>query len=413
MKSKFVKVFMRRLLLVIPISCFALGLSLQSQEQQSNAPGHFLFAWTGDLDLKGNDFLAVIDADPASASYGKLVTTVATDQPTKQIHHTEYVMPASGMLFANDHLAGRTFVFDVRNPRSPKIATSFTDMAGYMHPHSYLRLPNGHVLASFQHSHHNMVEGQMGGSGGLVEIDDQGKVIRAASTADPGFPGALLTPYSLAVLPDIDRVVSTDSSMHLDNVFSGVTYQVWRLSDLKLLKTSNLDIGSNHYGHVTPQEARVGPDGAVYIQTLSCGIERISNIDGEQPTSRLVYTFPGSFCGVPTIVGHYFIQSVPVVHGLVVVDIADGNKPVEVSRLKLSDTFVPHWTGWDAATQRVVATGNEPRLFLIKLDPTTGALTLDTAFHDEDGKPGFNFANRDWPHGWTGSGLPHGVVFSR
>ena len=36
----------------------------------------------------------------------------------------------------------------------PKIAASFNDMAGYMHPHSYLRLPNGHVLATFQHAHH-------------------------------------------------------------------------------------------------------------------------------------------------------------------------------------------------------------------------------------------------------------------
>jgi hypothetical protein len=147
----------------------------------------------------------------------------------------------------------------VRNPLTPKIVTSFTDMAGYMHPHSYLRLPNGHVLATFQHSHHDMIEGQMGGSGGLVEIDDQGKVIRSASSADPTFPGALLTPYSLAVLPEIDRVVSTNSSMHMDNVFSGVTYQVWRLSDLKLLKTANLDIGDNHYGHVSPEEPRIGP----------------------------------------------------------------------------------------------------------------------------------------------------------
>lgn len=51
-------------------------------------PGHYLFVWTGDKDKKGNDFLAVIDADPASATYGRLLTTVATDQPTKQVHHT-------------------------------------------------------------------------------------------------------------------------------------------------------------------------------------------------------------------------------------------------------------------------------------------------------------------------------------
>src|ERR1700691_3313443 len=385
----------------------------QDTAAATTAAGHYLFAWTGDADKKSMDFLAVIDADPASPTYGKLITTLVTDQPTMRVHHTEYVMPASGMLFANDHDAGRTFIFDVRDALHPRIATSFTDMDGYMHPHSYLRLPNGHVLVSFQHAHANMGKQQIGGSGGLVEIDDQGKVIRSASSADPAFPNALLEPYSLVVLPGIDRVVVTNSSMHNENVFSGVTYQVFRCSDLKLMKTAYLDMGENHYGHVSPEEPRIGPDGAVYVQTLGCGIERISNIDKEEPTSKLVYNFHGSFCGVPTIVGHYLIQSAPLTHGLIVVDIANGNKPVEVSRLKLSDSFSPHWTSWDEKTQRVVVTGSEPRLYLLKLDQATGALTLDDTFHDADGKAGFNFADRDWPHGWKGSGLPHGVVFSR
>jgi hypothetical protein len=110
---------------------------------------------------------------------------------------------------------------------------------------------------------------------------------------------------------------------------------------------------------------------------------------------------------------HYLVQSVPAVHALIVLDIRNGAKPVEVSRLKISETFKPHRTGWDSKTQRLVVTGREPRLFLVKLDEATGALTMDDSFHDVDGKTGFNFADREWPHGWRGSGLPHGVVFSR
>jgi hypothetical protein len=232
---------------------------MHSQSNKETASSHYLFAWTGDAANKragcsancgaegregwGYDFLAVIDADPASPSYGHLVTTVATDQQTMYVHHTEYTMPASGMLFANDHDAGRTFIFDVRDPRHPTIETSFTDMAGYMHPHSFLRLPNGHVLATFQHAHHGTTEGHMGTIGGLVEIDDQGKVVRASSNADPTLPDALLSPYGLVVLPEFDRVVSTNSSMHQDDIFRGVTYQLWRLSDLKLLKTEYFDVG--------------------------------------------------------------------------------------------------------------------------------------------------------------------------
>ncbi len=420
---------MRLRLFVLLLLVLSINRAMHSQEQQKAAPGHYLFAWTGDAANKragctancgaegperyGNDFLAVIDADPSSPEYGHLVTTVATDQQTMYAHHTEYTMPASGMLFANDHDAGRTFIFDVRNPGHPLSKTSFTDMAGYMHPHSFVRLPNGHVLATFQHAHHSDPEGHMGSSGGLVEIDDEGKVIRASSNADPSFPDALLSPYGLVVLPEYDRVVSTNSSMHQDDIFRGVTYQLWRLSDLKLLKTEYFDVGESRYAHISPEEPRLGPDGSIFVQTLGCGIERITGVRTDQPKSQLVYVFPGNWCGVPTIVGHYLVESVPAMHGLIVLDITNGVKPVEVSRLQISETFKPHWTGWDRKTQRLVVTGREPRLFLVKLDQATGALTIDKSFHDADGKPGFNFADREWPHGWKGSGLPHGVVFSR
>lgn len=411
MKTKMSRLIMASALAVC-VSC----LPAPCQQEKPVATGHYMFAWAGDKAKKGNDFLAVVDADPSSSSYGHLVTTLATDQPTKLVHHTEYVMPASGMLFANDHNAGRTFIFDVRDPLHPKIATSFTDMAGYMHPHSYLRLPNGHVLATFQHSHDSMNPEALGKHGGLVEIDDTGKVIRSASSADPALPDTLLTPYSLVVLPQLDRVVSTNSAMDDEDMFRGLTYQIWRLSDLKLLKTMYFDEGENHYGEISPEEPRLGPDGAIYVQTLACGLERITGVDKDDPKSRLVYSFPGSFCGVPTIVGHYLLQTVPDLHSVIVLDIANGCKPVEVSRVKLDHNSYPHWSGWDVKTNRIVVTmggRGDPRLYLLKLDASSGAISLDEAFHDADGKPGFNFTDRDWPHGWKGSGVPHGVVFSR
>jgi len=385
-------------------------------EEHSVVAGHYMFAWVGDAAQQGMDFLAVIDADPASANYGHLITTLVTDQKTGYVHHTEYTMPASGMLFANDHDAGRTFIFNVRDPLHPQTVTSFNDMDGYSHPHSYVRLPNGHVLATFQHAHHEMHADARGASGGLVEIDDTGKVIRSASSADATFPDALLTPYGLAVLPNIDRVVSTNSSMHDDDIFSGVTYQVWRLSDLTLLKTEYFDVGENRYAQISPEEPRVGPDGSVFVQTLGCGLERITEIESHHPRSQLVYSFPGNWCGVPTIVGHYLIQTSPNIHSVIVLDIANAAKPVEVSRCKFGEKFRPHWTGWDAKTNRIVVTpgpSGEERLYLLKFDPATGAVAIDESFHDTDGNAGFNFSNREWPQGWKGTGAPHGVVFSR
>ena len=418
----------RRTLGVLALTCSILVAAAPARPQTAAAP-HALFVWAGDREKKGNDFLLVIDADPRSPQYGRMLTALATDQRTVRPHHTEYTMPESGMLFVNDHDAGRSFILDVRDPLHPAVAGSFEDMAGFAHPHSYLRLPNGHVLVSFQHDAEpkvpflghaapmaSMSSAAMGKTGGLVEIDDLGRVVRSSGNADAAFADNVLMPYSLVVLPQIDRVVSTNSSMHDPDLFSGTTYQVWRLSDLRLLKTAYFDPGERLYAHISPEEPRVGPDGSVFVQTLACGLERITGIATDAPVAKLVHTFPGNFCGVPTIVGRFFVQSVPAVHGFIVLDLADPARPVEVSRLTISDLFRPHWTGWDPATGRIVATpGSEEdnRMYLLQLDPKTGALTVDDTFRDTDGKTGFSFAKRVWPHGWEGAGLPHGAVFSR
>jgi hypothetical protein len=402
-----------------------LGAAALPSPAAAAGPGHYLFVWIGDQAKAGKDFVAVIDADPASPSYGRLVTSMATDQVGVMPHHTEYEMPAGGMLFANDFGTGRTFVLDLRDPLHPKVANTFGELDGYAYPHSFVRLPNGHVLASFQYRsgamamHGDMMDGAMERSGaldgGVVEIDDSGRAVRSASNADPAFPGAALQPYSLAILPQIDRFVLTNSPMNNDGLLRSTTAQLWRLSDLKLLKTFRLDPGEQLYAHLSPEEARVGPDGAVYIQTLACGLQRVSGLAEDQPRAQLVYTFPGSWCGVPTFVGHYLVESVPDIHGFIVLDMADAVHPREVSRLVISPDYSPHWTGVDRETGRIVVTSGREgdRTYVLRLDPKTGALAIDTAFRDEDGQPGFSFASRKWPHGWTGAGKPHGAVFSR
>ena len=90
---------MRRLLLALFLLAWGINGPIHSQEQKKTTSAHYLFAWTGDAANKragcsancgaegregsGNDFLAVIDADPSSPSYGHLVTTVA-DLPFRQ-----------------------------------------------------------------------------------------------------------------------------------------------------------------------------------------------------------------------------------------------------------------------------------------------------------------------------------------
>src|SRR5438270_11230718 len=82
-------------------------MPVRAQSPEPKPAGHYLFAWTGDAASKGNDFLAVINADLASPEFGPLVTKIATDLPTLYVALTVDSLPASGMPSASDMGSGR------------------------------------------------------------------------------------------------------------------------------------------------------------------------------------------------------------------------------------------------------------------------------------------------------------------
>ena len=79
-------------------------------------------------------------------------------------------------------------------------------------------------------------------------------------------------------------------------------------------------------------------------------------------------------------------------HAIVVLDLAKPDRPVEAARVTFDSGIFPHWTAYDARTHRVAVTGSgENRLYLLTFDTDTGAIAMDKAFHDEAGRPGFEF----------------------
>lgn len=390
-------------------------LTTHAVAASTDPSGSHVFVWVGDNAREGNDFMISIDTDPNSDTYGRIVGVAETDVKTTYAHHTEYEMPVGGLLFANDHGGNRTAIIDLNDPKHPRQVASFSSLGGFAMPHSFVRLPNGNVLAAFQYTGHGDHMEMGADSGGIVEIDNQGQLVRAVSNADPAFEGEGLLPYSLAVMPDIDRVIVTNSPMGNDFLLTSNTYQIFSLSELELLGTYRLDPGPRLNGHISPEEPRIGPDGAAYVHTLSCGVQRITKMDGSSPQAKLVYQYPGSWCGVPVIVGNFMVQAVPTINGYIVLDISDGENPVEVSRLVLGEDFAPHWMAKEEGTSRLVVTPENPkhRMYLLNLDPDTGKLEIDQTFRGPDGEVGFGFTKREWPHGWIGEGAPHGAVFSR
>ena len=377
--------------------------------------GRYLFVWAGDDAKKEQDFLAVVDADARSERYGQVVASVAVPGATGSPHHTELEMPDGGFLLANAFGSGRTLVFDLRDPLTPALATSFGDLDGFSHPHTYVRLSNGHVLGTFQY------EGAHGGrgaaGGGLVEFDQRGRVLRSRSARDAAAPGELIRPYSLVVIPESDRVVSTNTAMH-ESEGDSRTVQVWRLSDLSLLRTLVLPATPGASSEKNPGEPRLLADGrTVLIHTFSCGLYRLDGVETDQPTLRHVTTFEGETCAVPLRLGRYWIQTLFGAHAVAAYDVSDPAGVREVSRVTFDDRQKPHWMAADPAGRRIALNSGEygdHRLFMLDFDPESGRLALDGRFRDAGSdRPGVSMDGKTWPHGFRGDAYPHGTVFAR
>lgn len=404
---------------------FAVGIA-HGQPRTDASP--YLFVWAADEDGKESDFLAVLDARPGSRSYGEVIATIPAGARGTSPHHTEYEFPARSRLFANGWGAGQTFIFDLTNPRKPKLAGQFKNLGDYSFPHSFARLANGNVLTTLQ-----VKKDGYEPPGALAELDADGKLIRSSGADVAGMDKKQLWPYSLIALPRIDRVVTTTTEMglpkwaragshgssHQEHTLSDSEHlQIWRLSDLSLQATIPLPAVPGKRYHLNPAEPRLLADGSVYVNTFSCGLYRLLGVNGSQPRAEFVYAFPGAGtkeeCGVPVVVGRFWVQTDPSLPGLVALDVSDPAKPVEVSRLVFDARFSkPHWVAADRRSDRLVVTGNgRSWVLIVNLDPKTGKLTLDENWKMKDaGGWGIDFDRPVWPHGPSGKANVHGALF--
>jgi len=99
------------------------------------------------------------------------------------------------------------------------------------------------------------------------------------------------------------------------------------------------------------------------------------------------------------------------------VDISDPEHPREVSTVTFGEDEGPHWASIDVTGRRIVvnSAGSKPnRLYIVNINPATGALSVDQRFRDAGSStPGVTLTGKSWPHGFAGEAKPHGTVFSR
>ncbi len=350
---------------------------------------------------------------------GQVTDAVLADAGGRVAHHTEHALSGDGLLFANDFGTGRTHRFDLRTPGMPRLLGHFTTAGPLAEPHSFVRLGDDRVLATFQ------TRGAGGAPGGIAELRRDGRAVRWASAGAAGVDSTTLLPYSLEVVPALDRVVTTSTSMTSD---VGMHVQVWRLSDLALLHTLAVPVAPAHAGHALavatstdggaphdsvhhryPGEPRLLDDGrTVMLGTFTCGMYRLTGLDARAPRLEFAYAFPGKDCAVPVRVGRWWVQTVPALRALVTLDVADPARPREVARLAFDRDAYPHWLAADASGTWLVMDGGGPtdaRLHLATLDRRTGALAADAAL------PTIDLSRVAVPGLGVVRALPHGAVF--
>jgi methanethiol oxidase len=198
-----------------------------------------LYVWTRDADHKQSDFLAVVDVDPKSKSYSKVIGTAPTNSIANEAHHFGYTANAN-RIFGAGMFSNKLFIYDVKSaPRSPRlIRTVDLDPTGYSGPHTMYAVPGGVMVAML---------GAVGGSGpgALVLVDDNGKFKQAWPVVLPdGKPGHM---YDVGVKPEMNRMI-TSSWAHPGHVKGGTHPQhsgkevvVWDWKQKKIIQVQDVD----------------------------------------------------------------------------------------------------------------------------------------------------------------------------
>lgn len=203
------------LILALPAATQGQAVRIDDQSPHIRIPADeretLLYVWTRDASGEGEDFIAVVDVDPASPDFGAIVATAPTGSTGNEAHHFGYTADRS-RIFAGGMFSNRIFIYDVeRDPRSPRLVRT-VDLSGtgYVGPHTPLALADGMLLA--------MMGAADGGSGALLELDNEGRV-RATYEAPRNGERAIHL-YDVALNPATGRVFAS-SFAHAEHFMHG------------------------------------------------------------------------------------------------------------------------------------------------------------------------------------------------
>ena len=250
----------------------------------------WLLVWSGDESnglpqqstTTDPDFLSVIDAEPNSRTYGKVVNTVTMDSVFgSEPHHMQYHWRKGDKVYASGLLGDITYVFDVaRLPEvrlsgvTPPTATPcgsvpdayqvLSDGTAYV---SYMGGPDVSGPCTYSDGQTRVGNGYGGSPGEIVHIGTDGRVLGEFPAAITGNDGdacanipalpkpSCANPHGIALREDLNRMVTSDfaeprnllgGQPPLDQVVVRDTVRIFDISDrndVKLRSVSHLPMG--------------------------------------------------------------------------------------------------------------------------------------------------------------------------
>lgn len=159
-------------------------------------PEKVMYLWTLPAG-EGSDFLAVIDVNLASPTYGKILKKIEVGSVGNEAHHMGYTDDRS-KIWAASLNTSRFFIFDVKtDPANPKLIRTIDNvpqLTGLSGPHTPYAIP-GRILVS-------MASGSDGtGPGGLAEFTNDGEFIASHKTPN--------NPYETVIKPEFNRMITS------------------------------------------------------------------------------------------------------------------------------------------------------------------------------------------------------------
>src|ERR1043166_4693841 len=194
-----------RFLCAVAVAALAITLSqaetcLSPFVKRLDRPEKYLYVYCVDADAKDNDFLAVIDVQKGSKTYGQITYQMDVGSKGNETHHFGYTDDRTH-IWGLSLFSSKVFLIDVAtDPAKPKLVKVLDNpgaQAGFASPHSPYALP-GRMLLSF-------LSAKDGGlPTGLAEFTNDGKFIRKIA-----FPADAPYGYDIAIQPNLNRMVTS------------------------------------------------------------------------------------------------------------------------------------------------------------------------------------------------------------